>query len=183
MIFSATKKNHLTKRGAGFIFFAQHRFTPMQFNFQPFLSVGGSYAPKVSIRSNGSLGLSQGLMHRYKLTEGDWYACLFFDPEKRAMGIKFTQDESVQGATKVHTRSMPSKSGQKNWSGHIAARAFLDYYGIDFQKPERPNFTPEWNDEFGGLVVLLDGPCDTEPDSSEEGEDLGSDPPSGGNVG
>ncbi len=68
------------------------------FKFEPFLAVGGSYAPKVSIRSNGTLGLSQGLMHKHGLTKGNWYACLFFDVERRAIGIKSTQDENAAGS-------------------------------------------------------------------------------------
>src|SRR5690606_18548985 len=97
--------------------------TTNKFNFEPFLAVGGSYCEKVSNRSNGTLGLSQGLMHRHKLTEGDLYAQLFFDMEKRAIGIKFLNDENARGAVKVHSRSSTGKNGVLNWSGHIAARA------------------------------------------------------------
>ena len=153
-----------------------------QFNFQPFLAVGGSYAARVSIRSNGSLGLSQGLMNRYGLTQGEWYACLFFDAEKRAIGIKFTQDGKTQGAVKVHARSTPGKNGQANWSGHIAARAFLDFYGIEFQKPERASFRPEWIEEFGGIVVLLAGPVVDNDCGEDAEEDSGDNPPSGSDA-
>ncbi len=154
-----------------------------QFNFQPFLAVGGSYAERVSIRSNGTLGLSQGLMHRHKLTQGEWYACLFFDAEKRAIGIKFIKESDAQGSVKVHARSSSGKNGVQNWSGHIAARAFLDFYGIDFKNPERASFRPEWNEDFGGLVVLLGGPSDQDADEADDGEDdLGADPPSGSDA-
>lgn len=153
-----------------------------QFNFQPFLAVGGSYAVRVSIRSNGSLGLSQGLMNRYGLTQGDWYAYLFFDAEKRAIGIKFTQDGKAQGAVKVHARSTLGKNGQVSWSGQIAARAFLDFYGIEFQKPERTSFRPEWVEEFGGIVVLLSGSVADSDCGEDAEEDSGDNPASGSDA-
>ena len=150
------------------------------FTFEPFLAVGGSYATKVSIRSNGTLGLSQGLMHKHGLTKGNWCACLFFDAERRAIGIKFTQDENTQGAVKVHARSAPGKHGLENWSGHIAARAFLDYYSVEYENPKQVSFRPEWNEDFGGLVVLLDKTSGAEAVTED---DLGSDPPDGGDAG
>lgn len=159
-----------------------HAMSKSQFNFQPFLAVGGSYAARVSIRSNGSLGLSQGLMNRYGLTQGDWHACLFFDAERRAIGIKFTQDANTKGAVKVHARSTPGKHGQANWSGHIAARAFLDFYGIEFLKPERSSFCPEWNEAFGGIVVLLAGTAADNDCGEDADEDLGDNPQSGSDA-
>jgi hypothetical protein len=146
------------------------------FNFQPFLAVGGSYAQKLSIRSNGSLGLSQGLMHRYGVNKGEWFARLFFDAEKRAIGIKFTNDGNAEGVVKIHVRSTPGKGGQENWSGHISARAFMDYYGIDFKNPAQSSFRPEWNDAFGGIVVRLNDPGASE---SAKEENLEADPPDG----
>ena len=150
------------------------------FKFEQFLAVGGSYAPRVSIRSNGTLGLSQGLMRKHGLTVGEWYAQLFFDAEKRAIGIKFTQNQNEQGAIKVHARSSPGKHGLENWSGHIAARAFLDYYSVEYENPNPASFRPEWNQGFGGLVVILGK---TSGGDAEIENDLGADPPDGGDAG
>ena len=201
------------------------RMSKDAFKFEQFLAVGGSYAPRVSIRSNGTLGLSQGLMHKHGLTKGNWCACLFFDAERRAIGIKFTQDENTQGAVKVHARSAPGKHGLtvgewyaqlffdaekraigikftqnqneqgaikvharsspgkhglENWSGHIAARAFLDYYSVEYENPNPASFRPEWNQGFGGLVVILGK---TSGGDAEIENDLGADPPDGGDAG
>ncbi len=85
-----------------------------------------------------------------------------------------------QGAVKVHARSAPGKHGLENWSGHIAARAFLDYYSVEYENPKQVSFRPEWNEDFGGLVVVLDKTNDAEAVTED---DLGSDPPDGGDAG
>ncbi len=143
----------------------------MKFNFEPFLATKGSYAERVSIRSNGSIGFSQGLMRKRGLTEGMWYVCLFFDKEKQAVGLRFTENQDEPGTTKLHARKVVSKDGVENWSGHAAARAFLDFYGIEFEKRDRRSFRPEWNEDLQGLVIVLSKGEATEPD--EEDQDLG----------
>jgi hypothetical protein len=143
----------------------------MKFNFEPFLATKGSYAERVSIRSNGSIGFSQGLMRKRDLTNGVWYVCLFFDKERQAIGLRFTENPDEPGTTKLHARKVVSKDGVENWSGHAAARAFLDFYGIEFEKRDRRSFRPEWNDDFQGLVIVLSKGEAAEPE--EEEQDLG----------
>lgn len=149
----------------------------MKFNFEPFLATKGSYAERLSIRSNGTLGFSQGLMRKRGLTEGAWHVRLFFDKENQAIGVRFTENPDEPGTTKLHARKIVSKDGIENWSGHAAARAFLDFYGIEYEKRDRRGFRPAWNDDLAGLVVLLSSAEATEPgeeDDFSSGESAGA---------
>ena len=150
----------------------------MKFNFELFTATGGSYAEKVSIRSNGTIGLSQGLMRRRKLTEGQWFAQLYYDAENNAIGIKFIQDKDAKGAVRVGARQYKGADGTANFSGQIASRAFLDFNGIEYRSKKTTSYSPEWNEELGGLVVVLER-ADADPDDSEssDGEGVGNDSP------
>jgi len=140
----------------------------MAFNFEPFLATKGSYAERISIRVNGSIGFSQGLMRKRALTEGSQFIQLFFDKEKQVIGLRFTKNPEDQGAIKLHSRKVVSKEGVENWSGHASVRAFFDFYNIEYEKRERRGFRPEWDDEFGGLVVHLANGEAADPEDPEE---------------
>ena len=97
----------------------------MPYNFEKFTAIGGSFAQKVSIRNTGALGLSQGVMRKQNLTEGHWYAVLYFDEENKAIGIRFTEDGEEDGAIRVQRRPSPTaRKGVENWSGHISCLTF-----------------------------------------------------------
>jgi hypothetical protein len=126
----------------------------MAFNFERFERVGGRYAAKASIRSNGSIGLSQGAILKYKLNTGDWFAVLFYDKEKQVIGIKRTLDGHDSGATKIVTRSVPGLNGQPSYTSFISAKSFFDFYGIQIPRVSR-SYPLEWSNEHDMLLINL----------------------------
>jgi hypothetical protein len=140
----------------------------MGFDFEQFTEVSGSYAPKLSIRNTGQIGLSQGLLRRVGIGDGQWYALLYFDKKQQAIGVKFTQEENARGAVKVQKRATTSADGGKNWNGHIPARAFLDYCGIEFRGKKSQGYLPEFGE--GGMVIVVLGSGTDEDDPPEEDE-------------
>ncbi len=146
----------------------------MSFDFEQFTGVTGSYAPKLSIRNTGQIGLSQGLLRRVGVADGQWFALLFFDKKRQAIGVKFTQENDIKGAVKVQKRETTSADGAKNWSGHIPARAFLDYCGIEYRGKKSQGYYPEFGD--GGMVIaVLGSGVDEEDDDPTEEEGTGDD--------
>ena len=141
----------------------------MKFQFDQFLGARGSYAPKVSIRNTGQIGLSQGFLRRTGISAGQWYAQLFYDAKNKAVGIKFTQDAEAKGAVRVQKRAVTSADGVENWSGHIPARAFFDFYGIEYRKRERRGYRPCFESEPGMAVIVIEDLQDW-PDADEQAE-------------
>jgi len=128
--------------------------------FEKFTKIGGSYAPKISIRTNGQLGLNQGTIRKFSLSEGDWYVVLYYDREERKIGIRKTRDHDEEGAAKLIRREVKTKEGQSSMNCYISCKSFLDFYEIDYTKTR--NYRAEWDDNEGMIVVSL------EPASSEE---------------
>ncbi len=90
--------------------------------FELFTNYGRGNKPKISIRSNGQIGINSGAIHRYNIHEGPVH--LFFDKDSQRIGIRLVNDAD-QNTAKLSIR---------NNNGYIGARAFLDYYGIDYSK-------------------------------------------------
>ena len=53
--------------------------------FQKFDKPGESFAPKISIWTNGTIGLSSGVFNTYELTDKP-YCVLYFNPELNQVG-------------------------------------------------------------------------------------------------
>ena len=153
------------------------------FDFEQFTGVTGSYAPKLSIRNTGQIGLSQGLLRRVGIGDGNWFALLFFDKKRQAIGVKFTQEADVKGAVKVQKRVSPSADGGKNWNGHIPARAFLDYYGIEFRGKKSLGYFPEFRDDGMVIAVLGSGTDEDDPPEEDEAGGTGEQKPADTDVG
>ena len=130
------------------------RYGRMKLNFEKFEHAGGRFTAKASIRSNGSIGLSQGAVLKFKLTDGEWFANLFYDKVEKVIGIKPTQDAGEPGVTKIITRSTPGANGQTSYTSFISAKSFLEYYDISVPKESR-SFPIEWNDEYKMLLINL----------------------------
>jgi hypothetical protein len=90
--------------------------------FKKFEKQGESFSPKISIWTNGTLGVSSGVFNTFELT-GKSYCVLFFNSELNQVGIKFLASPSESGAAKISLR----KSG-----GIIQAKTFFDCYKIDY---------------------------------------------------
>jgi|ERR1700726_550449 len=105
----------------------------MAYDFEKFDCTGGSYAPKISVRSNGSLGFSQGALRRFGLWDGDWFVQLYFDRNQHVIGI---EPSSTAGAGKARLvkKNIQGKDGRQTVNAYVAAKSFFDYYGIDYSE-------------------------------------------------
>lgn len=89
---------------------------------------GRGYTPKVSIWSRGQIGFNEGCLLRYDLKKFT-HVVLFYDKDNKKIGIKFTNNQSDDGATKIIIR--------KTGGASISANAFLSYYNIEHSKTKR----------------------------------------------
>lgn len=114
--------------------------------FEKFEKQGESFSPKISIWTNGTLGLSNGVFNTYELT-GKHYSVLYYNHELNQVGIKFLASPTESGATKITLR----KSG-----GIIQAKTFFDCYKIDFSISRQ--YLLAFNDEERIFYFDLDLP-------------------------
>ncbi len=128
----------------------------MAFKFEKFEGVGNSYFPKISIRANGTLGLSQGALNRFGLVEGDWWVQLLFDRENRVIGLEPSNEEGT-GRIKLNKKHMVAGDGGKeSINAWISAKAFLDYYGIDYDKTQ--SYVAKRDEPEKIIYIKLDQP-------------------------
>lgn len=107
--------------------------------FVKFTESARSYKLKISIRTNGTLGFNSGAVEKFGLRSYG-YALLFYDKEKNLVGVKPTKSDE-EGA---HTLNV-GKTGA--W---IAARRFLDYFGINTDVTKRCD--ARWDDKEKMIV-------------------------------
>ena len=110
--------------------------------FERFVHVGRSHKPKVTIRTGGHLGFNRGAIERYSLQAYE-YAVLFYDRDDRRIGIRLTSTKE-EGACKLRVR----ESGAT-----ISARAFLDFFEIDYSTSSR--YFAEWDAEERMMIIEL----------------------------
>jgi len=111
--------------------------------FERFTARGKSFIPKVSIWKRGQIGLSQGAVERFKLNEYK-YVVLHYDKDNQLIGLKFTNDEKEEGIAKLNVKA----------NGAIfSAKAFLDFYDIDYQDTKQYNI--KYDEENGFYVFDL----------------------------
>jgi hypothetical protein len=109
--------------------------------FERFVGTGKTAKPRVSIWKQGQINFNTAAIEKYGLNN---YKCavLFYDREKKKIGLKFTNDEKEEGSRRFIKRH----SGA--W---ISARAFVAHYGIKIEGS--PNFELR-KDEKAGFHVL-----------------------------
>ena len=133
----------------------------MQLKLEKFTKVGGSFSPTVSVRKDGSLGLSQGALNRFDLQAGDWYVVLYYDKNVRVIGIQPTKESATEGAIKIIKRKSISKtSGKESLTASIAGRAFFNYYDIPLDKSR--SYSAKWDEEQQMILVNLAEPLSQE---------------------
>lgn len=138
----------------------------MSYEFEKFHAVGGSYEPKLSIRSNGAIGFSQGALHRFQLLNSDWFVCLYYDRRSAVVGIEPIQEEGP-GCLRLIKRSIKGKDGRDSVNAFVSAKSFLDYFGIDYRQTRsfRAHF-----DEATKKIVFNVG----QPDHLRKGNSMAS---------
>lgn len=111
--------------------------------FEKFTQTGRSFKPKVTIRKTGSLGFTAAAISKFGI-DNYKYALLYYDKDAQKIGLKPTNDEE-DGAHKIN------RAKQSTW---IAARRFLDYYGITLKNGR---FDAMWDDEEQMIVIEIKG--------------------------
>lgn len=113
--------------------------------FVRFEKVGSSFRPKVSLRTNGQIGFSQGAVTKFNIS--DFRFCqIYFDKEMQKIGLLFTNEDD----------GMVSNVFNKKNNCYIAAKTFLDYYDIDYSGTK--SFLAFMDKETGFVIIDLNNP-------------------------
>ena len=96
--------------------------------FEKFTNAGKSFKPKASIRANAQIGFNQGAIRRFRL-KNRTPVLLYFDPVDRLVGVEVKNRSCEEPAL----FSLQVRNG----SAWISAKAFLDYFEIDYSKTYR----------------------------------------------
>lgn len=116
--------------------------------FEKFTKHGETFNPRVSIWTNGNLGISAGAFNVYELTD-KIFVTLFYDKEHRRVGLKFSNRPDEPGAVRMTVR----KSG-----GTIPCTTFFKHWRIDYSMVR--NYVLSWSEPEGIFVFDLDLPID-----------------------
>ena len=111
-----------------------------------FENFGESFSPKISIRATGHIGFSAGAVNKYELKKYEWCE-LHYDNEKKLVGFKFSNEEHTGITTRLIKRNMDC---------FIAAKPFLDYFGIDYKPTRSYSGEPDENSNF--IIIDLNRP-------------------------
>lgn len=165
----------------------------MAFNFERFESFGSSFSPKVSIRNNGQIGISQGALRKMGIAGEGHFLVLFYDANARVIGIKPVASKEEPGAIPVHVRPATKDGKPGSVTAHISGRSFLECYGIEYKDRTR-TYVPEWSDDDEMFIVDLNkekggkrrrksdaaGADDDPPDEDDDADDDATDGEEGG---
>ncbi|AJF08144.1 hypothetical protein [Geoalkalibacter subterraneus] len=130
--------------------------------FERWEKVGQTINNRVTIWKQGQINVSPGAVNLYGLDKAKT-ASLFFDPERRLIGLKFhdTLDEP-------HTVAL---SWRDKGGFGLGVKKFLDYYGIDYQQTRR--YALHHNTEEDLFVIDLNAPeKDKEPEQEQNSSDI-----------
>lgn len=109
-------------------------------NFERFTDVHRRLSASLTIRQNGHLMFNEDARSEYGLHQYQ-YVILFFDRVQRAIGIRFTNDKTEDGALRL-------LSGSHN--SYVTARAFFEKYRIDYSEAHKFDLEP-----MGELLVTF----------------------------
>jgi hypothetical protein len=111
--------------------------------FEKFTEKARSFRPKLSIRSNSTIGLNAPAVLKFKLRDMKCVT-LYYDRDEKKIGLKPTVDVEEEGS---HPLNM-SKTGA--W---ISARRFLDYFGLTTAETKR--YDIGWDEKEKMIVARL----------------------------
>jgi hypothetical protein len=89
------------------------------------------------------MGLNSGAVQKFTLANHD-FAILFYDKERKLIGIKPAKNENEEGAHRINK----GKTGAR-----IAARRFLDYYELSTDKTKR--YDASWDEQEKMIVAKI----------------------------
>ena len=111
--------------------------------FEKFTEKARSFRPKLSLRSNSTIGLNAPAVIKFKLKDVKCVT-LYYDRDEKKIGLKPTSNTDEEGA---HPLNM-SKTGA--W---ISARRFLDFFGLTTAETKR--YDAGWDEEEKMIVAQL----------------------------
>jgi hypothetical protein len=138
----------------------------MGYEFEKFNAAGGSYEPKLSIRSNGAIGFSQGALHRFGLLKDEWFVCLFYDRKNGVVGIQPSKQET-NGCLRLIKRTIQGKDGRESVNAFVSAKSFFDYFGIDYSQTR--SFRAHFDEAQQKVIFNLRQPDQLRNTDGEEG--------------
>ena len=135
------------------------KHTEIQMSFEFFRHSGRGFQPKASVRKQGQIGLNQGSVKRYDLS--DWeYVILGYDADHDRIAIKRATSNEA-GATKLVIRDS---------NASIAAKSFFDYYMIPYEATRQ--YPLDYDKDQEMLIFEIEGgDADDEP-NKESGQEL-----------
>lgn len=122
--------------------------------FEKFSESGKTFKPKVSFRKGGGIGLNAGAVRKFGLKQYS-FAILYYDKERRLIGIKPTKSEDEEGARRM------THGGT---GATIGAQGFMDFFEIDPPRDKRRDAT--WDDRERMIVGFA---CRLEPGDQPKG--------------
>jgi hypothetical protein len=111
--------------------------------FEKFTEKARSFRPKLSVRSNSTIGLNAPAVSKFKLKDVK-FVTLFYDRDDRKIGLRVAVNVDEEG---VHPLNM-SKTGA--W---VSARRFLDYFGLSTTETKR--YDALWDEKEKMIVAKL----------------------------
>lgn len=105
---------------------------------------GRSSKPVVGIGRHGTITINDIALKKYFIDAK--YIVLYYDPERKVIGIK---PEKKQSGETYHLRMQKSGGGAV-----ISGRGFLRFFGIEFSKATR--FEPCWNEQEKLVEVWIE---------------------------
>lgn len=102
--------------------------------------------PMISLRKSKSVGVNRTALEEY-FDEMD-AAVMYYDEEENVVGIEPVEDKDSDEAAYTVSKS---DSG-----GTIAPQAFLERY--DLTPEVTTQYTPEWDDDDGMILIDVDNP-------------------------
>jgi hypothetical protein len=111
--------------------------------FEKFIPPRRHRVPQVSIKRAGTIAFDNSYASTVGLAKAS-HALLFFDPARKLVGVKPTNDAKDEGALKISHRKRVCS---------VRARIFFDVYGITLERTSR--FPVEYDQDSKLVVISL----------------------------
>jgi hypothetical protein len=118
----------------------------MDYNFTKFENTHGRYEARITITASNSIGFPTKFYNENNI-DNHKYIVLYFDEEKKAIGIQFSNDDNEPHKFTI----IKSKDG---YGGSVVATSFFKKHGID---PKAHKGKYDWKKvetPFGELFVF-----------------------------
>ncbi|OGK29058.1 hypothetical protein A3B50_00720 [Candidatus Roizmanbacteria bacterium RIFCSPLOWO2_01_FULL_40_42] len=121
----------------------------MSFSWEKYEKRNQKFVDAITVTKTGSIGLPKHFYNLHKINQFK-YITLFFDKSQKALGIKFSNDDSEK---KSSFKINPSEHG---YGANIIARSFFKTYNLDtlLYYGKYPYEIDESNAEIGNLYVI-----------------------------